>query len=84
MVFQARITNIFEIYGPNDDVTLLQLQTLNDFINDLNQVIDDVAKKKELILEGDFNARVGRIKKGKIRGPFCEDCTAKTTTEKDY
>lgn len=70
LTIQGRITNIIGIYAPNDDASVTNKDI---FSNDLKQILDDIPNREEIILAGDFNARVGNIRQGRVLGPFGEE-----------
>lgn len=61
---------IVGVYAPNDDATLLVKE---EFYTKLSEVILTLGNKKELILLGDFNARVGRKVNDQVVGQYGED-----------
>ena len=67
-VFGHKIT-ILGVYGVNDDSTVA---VKDQFFEELNEEIGKIGSRREIIVLGDLNGRIGRQIKSKIVGPFGE------------
>ncbi|XP_049778037.1 uncharacterized protein LOC126175324 [Schistocerca cancellata] len=63
---------IIGVYGISEDEPICKK---DDFYNNLNGIIEDIGKTREIIIAGDFNSRTGSKIGNKIIGPFGENVT---------
>ncbi|XP_049957800.1 uncharacterized protein LOC126474376 [Schistocerca serialis cubense] len=61
---------IIGVYGISEDEPICKK---DDFYNNLNGIIEDIGKTREIIIAGDFNSRTGSKIGNKIIGPFGEN-----------
>lgn len=67
--FRFKLT-ILGIYAPNENE---KTSILEEFYSKLDEIISDCGDKRDILLLGDFNARVGKASGSKVIGQFGED-----------
>ena len=70
-----KFITIVQVYAPTSDYDDNEIE---EFYDQLQNVIDQTPKKDILVVQGDWNAKVGRGACGNwqgICGPFCNDDT---------
>ena len=60
-------TTIIQIYAPTTDAAE---ETIEKFYTDLQQLIDDAPKKDNILLLGDWNAKIGNKEEPEVTGKF--------------